>query len=60
MDRRGKLIKGFMAKNEQRYKGNAVGVSGDPLGKIGSLSPGQRIKRGRNKITEDDPRWRSK
>ena len=45
---------------EQRYKGNAVGVHGDPFGKIGNLTPGQRIKRGRRKITEDDPRWRPK
>jgi hypothetical protein len=45
---------------EQRYRGNAVGVRGDPFGAIGNLSPGQRIKRGRRKITEDDPRWRPK
>ena len=45
---------------EQRYKGNAVGVHGDPFGKLGNLTPGQRIKRGRRKITEDDPRWRPK
>lgn len=42
------------------YKGNKVGVHGDPFGAIGNLSPGTRIKRGRNKITEDDPRWRPK
>ena len=35
---------------------------GDPFGAIGNLSPGQRIKRGRdaNVITEDDPRWNPK
>jgi hypothetical protein len=42
------------------YKGNQVGVNGDPFGAIGNLSPGTRIKRGRSKITEDDPRWRPK
>jgi hypothetical protein len=45
MDRRGKLIKGFMAKN-------------DAFGKIGG-SAGDRIKRA-GKITEDDPRWNPK
>jgi hypothetical protein len=46
--------------NEPRHKGNAVGVNGDPFGKLGNLTPAQRIKRGRRKITEDDPRWRPK
>jgi hypothetical protein len=44
-DRRDRLIKQFVSNT-------------DPFGKIGNLSPGQRIKRGRSgKITEDDPRW---
>lgn len=30
----------------------------DPFGKIGNLTPGQRVQRGRTgRITEDDPRW---
>lgn len=37
-----------------------VKINGDPFGSIGNLSPGQRIKRGRNRITEDDPRWNPK
>jgi len=49
-----------LSEQLERYKGNAVGVHGDPFGAIGNLSPGQRIKRGRKKITEDDPRWRPK
>jgi hypothetical protein len=44
-DKRQKLVDSFVKKT-------------DPFGKIGNLSPGDRIKRGRSgKITEDDPRW---
>jgi hypothetical protein len=49
-DKRDKLIKQFMSKKP----------SGDPFGGIGNLSPGQRVKRGRSRITEDDPRWNPK
>jgi hypothetical protein len=49
-DKRDKLIKQFMSKKP----------SGDPFGGIGNLSPGQRVKRGRRRITEDDPRWNPK
>ena len=56
MARKGKSL----SQHLSTYKGNKVGVHGDPFGAIGNLSPGTRIKRGRNRITEDDPRWRSK
>lgn len=47
-DNRDKLIKSFVKKT-------------DPFGKIGSLSPGDRIKRGRGgRVMEDDPRWNPK
>jgi hypothetical protein len=50
-DKRDKLIKQFVSKKP----------SGDPFGGVGSLSPGDRIKRGRTgRITEDDPRWNPK
>jgi hypothetical protein len=49
-----------LSQQIKMYKGNVVGVHGDPFGAIGNLSPGQRVKRGRRKITEDDPRWRPK
>jgi hypothetical protein len=52
MANRDRLIKTFMSKRKAD--------PGDPFGKIGNLSPGQRIKRGRRKITEDDPRWNPK
>jgi len=48
-----------MAKNDRRDRLVRQFVrSTDPFGKLGNLSPGQRIKRGRSgRITEDDPRW---
>lgn len=54
MSKRDQLIKRFVAKRSAS--------KGDPFGAIGNLSPGQRIKRGRDgsKITEDDPRWNPK
>lgn len=34
---------------------------GDPFGKIGDLTPAQRIQRGRDgKVHEDDPGWKPK
>jgi hypothetical protein len=47
-DKRQKLVDSFVKKT-------------DPFGKIGNLSPGDRIKRGRGShIEEDDPRWNPK
>lgn len=50
-----------LSQKLKTYKGNAVGVVGDPFGALGNLPPGTRIKRGRSgPIKEDDPRWRPK
>jgi hypothetical protein len=47
-----------MASKRQKLIKSFIDRQGDPFGRVGNLSAGTRIKRGRTgRITEDDPRW---